>query len=86
MVVELPVIRVGRDAYFVDRRLNEIRNVKDVSDTAKLSDFELAFTLGKKLDGKAKGFRCRSCTMGFVRQRSTTKCPLCGSQEIQQEY
>lgn len=36
MATALPRIRIGKTEYFVDERLNEIRNVKDPQDREKL--------------------------------------------------
>ena len=42
---ELPKIKIGRKVYFFDRRLNELRNVNDFSDTESV---ELAYAPGAK--------------------------------------
>ena len=40
MVRELPRIKIGRKEYFVDARLNELRNVKNPFDVEKMEGSE----------------------------------------------
>jgi hypothetical protein len=37
---ELPIIKIGRKRYFVDARLNELRNVNDPNDSEKMEASE----------------------------------------------
>ena len=36
MVTALPKVKIGGTVYFIDERLNELRNVKDPSDREKM--------------------------------------------------
>ena len=36
MAYKLPVVKIGRKKYFVDERLNELRNVKNPADREKM--------------------------------------------------
>lgn len=56
MVVALPIIKIGNKRYYVDERLNELRNVSNPSDREKMEgskEFYIA-TFGVK---KKKGYR-----------------------------
>lgn len=37
---ELPKIKIGRKTYFVDEKLNELRNIKNPHDTEKMEASE----------------------------------------------
>lgn len=37
MVIELPKIKIGNKTYFIDKRLGEIRNIKNPSDSESVS-------------------------------------------------
>lgn len=36
MATQLPIVKIGKEYYFLDSRLNEIRNIKDPADREKL--------------------------------------------------
>ena len=37
---QLPKVKIGKKIYFVDARLNELRNIKDFSDSEKMEGSE----------------------------------------------
>jgi len=43
-VRQLPVVRIGKKDYFVDERLNELRNIKDPNDREKMEGSEAFYT------------------------------------------
>jgi hypothetical protein len=56
-VRQLPIIQIGRKSYFVDQRLNEIRNIKNPHDKKDISPELIVLWLKnktKKLDSKAE--------------------------------
>lgn len=43
---QLPIINIGRKRYFLDERLNEMRNVKDPNDRESMEGSDAAFWEG----------------------------------------
>jgi hypothetical protein len=40
---ELPKIKIGRKTYYIDTKLQELRNIKNPHDTEPLTEMELYF-------------------------------------------
>lgn len=40
MVKALKMVKIGKKVYFIDKRLNELRNIKDFTDKEKMESTE----------------------------------------------
>ncbi len=47
MVRALPIVRIGRKRYFVDERLEQLRNVKNPHDWIEIGFFPLTVALSR---------------------------------------